>query len=92
MHLQTLTKKIYLNEGWKDNNYQGYIDYIIQAKKTSDTLGGLFLSKEVEVVGIVNTLEITIKAKAKEVKGEVKKEPDLNTDFWVDYATGKLDA
>lgn len=87
MHLQTLTKKIYLNEGWKDNNYQGYVDYIVQAKKTSDILGDLLTSKEVEVVGLVNTIEITIKAKDK----EVKKEPDLNAEFWVDYATGKVD-
>jgi len=89
MHLQTLTKKIYLNEGWKDNNYKGYIDYIVQAKKVAEAVVNLFLSKEVEIIGIVNTVEITIKQKE---KSDAAKVPDLSSSFWVDYATGKVDA
>lgn len=89
MYLQTLTKKIYLNEGWKDNNYKGYLDYIIQAKRVADIIVNLFTSKDVEIVGIVNTIEITIKQKE---KSEGANTPDLSSSFWVDYATGKLDA
>jgi hypothetical protein len=82
MHTQTVTKTIKLLPNWKDNNFEGYAEYIAQANALQKTLASLFVNDDVEIVSLDTTISVTLKEK--------EQKETLDTSFWVDVATGEF--
>lgn len=85
MYIQTLQKKISLEPNWRDNNYEGYSNYISQMSSLNKTLSGLMVSSNLDVVSLDVVVSIVVKEK------EIEKSPELDDNFWLDVALEKYE-
>lgn len=82
--IQTMKKTIALQPNWKDNNYEGYADYISKTVAVQKVLTDLFMSNDLEVISLTVDLAVTVK------QVEQESTERLDSSFWVDLATGKI--
>ena len=85
MYIQTLQKKISLEPNWRDNNYEGYSNYISQMASLNKTLSGLMVSSNLDVVSLDVVVSIVVKEK------ETEKPLELDDGFWLDVALEKYE-
>ncbi len=88
MFIQTMQKKISLLPNWRENNYEGYANYITQMASLNKTLSSLMTSSNLDVVSLDVVVDVTVKEKKTEVI-----EPSESTDsnFWLDVALEKYE-
>lgn len=85
MYIQTMQKKISLLPNWRENNYEGYSNYISQMVSLNKTLAALMTSSNLDVVSLDVVVDVTVKEK------EVDKSPELDDNFWLNVALEKYE-
>lgn len=80
MYIQTMQKKISLLPNWRENNYEGYSNYVSQMVSLNKTLAALMTSSNLDVVSLDLVVDVTVKEK------EVDKSPELDDNFWLNVA------
>lgn len=85
MYIQTMQKKISLEPNWRENNYEGYSNYISQMSSLNKTLSGLMVSSNLDVVSLDVVVSVTVKEK------EIEKTPELDDNFWLNVALEKYE-
>ena len=85
MYIQTMQKKISLLPNWRENNYEGYSNYVSQMVSLNKTLAALMTSSNLEVVSLDVVVDVTVKEK------EVDKSPELDDNFWLNVALEKYE-
>ena len=80
-----MQKKISLEPNWRENNYEGYSNYISQMSSLNKTLSGLMTSSNLDVVSLDVMVSVTVKEK------EIEKSPKLDDNFWLNVALEKYE-
>ena len=58
---QTITKRLILPEGWRENDNQGMKDYELEALRSSKAITELFNNPNVEIISMDVTVNVNIK-------------------------------
>ena len=85
MYIQTMQKKISLLPNWRENNYEGYSNYVSQMVSLNKTLAALMTSSNLDVVSLDVVVDVTVKEK------EVDNSPELDDNFWLNVALEKYE-
>lgn len=88
MFIQTMQKKISLLPNWRDNNYEGYSNYISQMVSLNKTLASLMTSSNLDVVSLDVVVDVTVKEKKPEVIEPVEA---TDSNFWLNVALEKYE-
>lgn len=64
---QIVNKKISLPEGWRDNNYEGYNNYVFEAHAIQKAISEMLTNESIDVVKIDMDINVHIKTKDKSI-------------------------
>lgn len=84
--LEVLNTYLFLPIGWKDDKSSSIEDFFNRLRELTGASSNLFLadtSGEIDLITIEIDVEVLFKHKPKK--------EDLSINFWLDYATGKID-